>query len=186
MYLLVFVTLMLSIIGLYAEVYTLQAARIFAGQKAVGEVMILWHNAASKYVKNNLVSFPTTCYVPPVTLPPMLPCAKSMGDPGVLPSGYNDADFRWRTLVYVSGGQKYLYTFVTPPGGNMALPVTTPAVGFSTSEIFQQVRNTGLDTVVYGMVSGSNLQARAGDIAVSYPVPAVMQTNGTIAIVSIL
>lgn len=46
MYLLVFTTLMIGIIGLYTQVLGLQAARLAGHQSAVGSTMLQWHTAA--------------------------------------------------------------------------------------------------------------------------------------------
>ena len=46
MYLLVFVTLVISLIGLYGQVLSLQAARLAAGQSAIAQAMIRWHSIA--------------------------------------------------------------------------------------------------------------------------------------------
>lgn len=46
MYLLVFTTLMIGIIGLYTQVLALQTARLAAHQSAVGSAMLQWHSAA--------------------------------------------------------------------------------------------------------------------------------------------
>jgi hypothetical protein len=46
MYLLVFVTLMISIIGLFTQVFALQTARLAAHQSGIGSAMLQWHAAA--------------------------------------------------------------------------------------------------------------------------------------------
>jgi hypothetical protein len=43
MYLLVFVTLVISMIGLYAQTLVLQAARFNAGQATAAQAMLIWH-----------------------------------------------------------------------------------------------------------------------------------------------
>jgi hypothetical protein len=46
MYLLVFTTLMIAIVGMYTQVLGLQAARFASGQSAAGSAMLQWHAAA--------------------------------------------------------------------------------------------------------------------------------------------
>lgn len=46
MYLLVFVTLIISLIGLYTQILSVQTARLFANQNGVGRAMLQWQAAA--------------------------------------------------------------------------------------------------------------------------------------------
>lgn len=46
MYLLVFVTLIISLIGLYTQILAVQTARLFANQNGVGRAMLQWQAAA--------------------------------------------------------------------------------------------------------------------------------------------
>lgn len=46
MYTLVFVTLVISLIGLYTQALALQTARMFAGQTTVADNMVVWHQTA--------------------------------------------------------------------------------------------------------------------------------------------
>ena len=52
MYLLVFVTLVVALIGTYAQIYTKQAARAFTQQTGVAETMMSWHTTAVNLAVN--------------------------------------------------------------------------------------------------------------------------------------
>ncbi len=65
MYLLVFTTLVISLIGLYAQTLTVQAARFAAGQTTVAQAMLAWHATALAEAKyGTYVSFPLGPYTP--------------------------------------------------------------------------------------------------------------------------
>lgn len=176
MYLFVFIFLLLSILGLYTQVYALQTAKMLAGQKAVAQTMLIWHGAAFKLGRERLASLSldaTGCMF--ANLPPTLPGIGACGGGSrldetsvdaagikVLPDGYS-SDFRWYSVAYTdaAGTTSYMLTIAVPPAsGSLTEPITRPAMGYSVSEIWQQIRNNGQAKTSYGMVQNTALGDR--------------------------
>jgi hypothetical protein len=62
MYLLVFSTLVIALIGLYAQVITAQTARFAGQQTAIAQQMLLWHTVAVSQAKNTgITAIATGC-----------------------------------------------------------------------------------------------------------------------------
>ncbi len=162
MYLFVFIFLLLSIIGLYTQLYTLQIAKMLANQTAIAQTMKTWHGAATKFARDNVKSgaiVPATvgCMVTSGVTTPLTgigSCASMLNysDTNYLPGGYQP-EFRWYSVLYkTTGGTNYLITVAVPPGGAATDPVVQPKIGFSTSEIWQQIRKSGEAKENYGQV----------------------------------
>lgn len=56
MFLMVYVTLVIGLIGVFSQVYTLQAARMYANQNAVANTMLAWHTVATAYAEKTIHS----------------------------------------------------------------------------------------------------------------------------------
>lgn len=169
MYLLVFVLLMLSILGVYTEIYIVQASRLSANQIGVAQAMLDWHGAAVRLVGANSSSIGGSgadgCLLTPVQA-----CASGVTactpqltqNSSYLPSGYNYSAYEWCSILYtpnvpVGNKTRYVVTYVsTPasapsqPGGrgtvDSSKPVQSPdpTVGYTVGEIYQQLMKTGL------------------------------------------
>ena len=126
MYLIVFVFLMLAIVGLYTEVFALQVSHIMAQQKAIGQIMLVWHGGALAFARANRAALGTGSTTPagclltsglPLTNP--IPCDAPFlnTNTAYLPSGYQ-ANYRWYSVVYVPGGnfgaQQFVLTYAAP------------------------------------------------------------------------
>jgi len=141
----VFVTLMVALIGVYSQIYTKQSAKGVEQQSGVASAMIAWHSTAvdlaSKFVKAS--SFSTTgCTLtsfvssPSTPVPASLPlctgnknptyvgmtttpiCTGSVGPPCVtkLPEGYLSSPYTFYSIAFnTSGGKSYVLTYVPPP-----------------------------------------------------------------------
>ena len=90
MYLLVFVTLVIGLVGIYAQVLSLQAARIASSINALGTNMVEWHLAAismgGSILQTNL----------PASIPVTVPCSLTFTAPAgvtacIPPVGSGDA-----------------------------------------------------------------------------------------------
>lgn len=54
MFLMVYVTLVVGLIGVFSQVYTLQAARMYANQNAIAKAMLAWHTTAEAFVTKSV------------------------------------------------------------------------------------------------------------------------------------
>ncbi|MDP9128270.1 MAG: hypothetical protein M3N08_08445 [Pseudomonadota bacterium] len=152
MYLLVFVTLVIALTGVYAQVLSLQAARLFSHQTTVARALLNWHATAVAQAKTAVNPTPlpgaagcdltvngpvgTLCSGPTgsvtVNGTPTLPnCSGTLTNVcwNSLPPGYQQAPYTFYSVYYQpSPGQSYIITFVPPP----AASATNPPPGFIT------------------------------------------------------
>jgi hypothetical protein len=100
-------------------------------------------------------------------------------------------NYQWNSAVYTSGGVRYVATYVAPPGANAAAPVTTPNIGYTVGEIYQQLQNIRPPPVSFGIVQTAGaLTTRAvtaAGVPITLPVPSVgpwVVPVGAVAIVT--
>jgi hypothetical protein len=228
MYLLVFITLVISLIGIYTQVLSLQAARLAAGQSAIAQAMIRWHETAIQQVRTAQITTipgtngcdltspgaagtPCSSVNGPVTVTATFPGAPWQNCPpaiagqpcwNLLPPGYQTNFYSFYSIYYQpAAGQNYVITFVQKPAvanpGFIVLP-NNPAsvtIGINMGDLMNQIRNTGLNPITYGTVSGN---AGAGGLlttqavsnvgggplaSLTYTTPAAVN-NGAIGIIS--
>ncbi len=163
MYLFVYIFLMLAVIGLFADAYLLQASRMWARQKAVGEIMNIWHTSAYALAKEEAANLGVTfpCRLSPSALPTgVLACQRTLQNPAnpvmapygrhYLPAGYQytSVPLRFPSIVYVSGGVRYLATYVPKETeGN------TSWLGYTAREIFEQIQQTDVPSLSFGQTA---------------------------------
>lgn len=199
MYLLTFVIVLISILGLYANVMALQATKIAEKQTVIGSMMQQWNGAAYATALDGgaldnpgtggcslTPGFPTACTRATVPVQVTLPS-------DFLPPGYS-TDYIFNSIYYAPaglGGQRLLITFVPPvtdafgtlqPNGI----VTNPPLGIPLGEVFRQLQKTTLDPISYGYVTTQatiqQLRTRGGR---DYPVPTGgIVPDGSLAIIS--
>ncbi len=186
MYLFVFIFILVSVLGLYTQIYTLQAARVFANQRAIGQIMQTWAGSAFALARANpalgAAPGPPRCSLTPGLTPPAA-CAMQMAI-GNLPNGYDMATYSWNTIIFRDppATQRFVITYVSPPV-SMADPIAQPRIGYTVGQIYQQLRNTDLAKISYGPVVGGAVQTRGG---LNYTLPAAVSAlvaNGSVAII---
>jgi hypothetical protein len=157
MYLLVFVTLVISLIGLYAQVLTLQSARLAQGQTVVAQAMLRWHSTAiseARYTQITPTPGATGC---DLTSPGILGavCHGARGSSNVsitppagwagftcsnpltppcytqLPAGYATNTYTFYSIYYIPAGgtQSYVITFIPKPAAANPGFITLPGIG---------------------------------------------------------
>lgn len=175
MYLFVFLFILLTVLGVFTQVFAMQTARLFADQKAGAEVMLTWHKVAHRLARDNAalgfgVVPPDGCRIVRLGAPawPNLPnacamgganrwslrvpthgsCAAAVNQPTcILPPGFT---LNFESLVFQEpGGARALITFVRPPA---TLTDPTPPLGFTLDAIFQQLKRTDTNWMQLGTV----------------------------------
>ncbi|MDD5587243.1 MAG: hypothetical protein PHY92_09900 [Alphaproteobacteria bacterium] len=170
MYLLVFVFLMLSIIGLYIQVYSLQLSKMLANQKAIGQTMLVWHGGALAFARDNRGSLGTQstdakgCLLTEgISLGGVSSCGSLLETTATayLPGGYQSA-YQWYSIAYAPDGtgQQYVLTIATSTGGSVTLPTPQPNIGYSPAEILQQLKKSGAPRTAYGMTQDMGVLGR--------------------------
>ena len=153
MYLFVFIFVIMSVLGLYTELFSLRMAQIMAQQKTVAETMMQWHAAAFRLIKDNEtdINIPANgCSLTEAPFCTLISSGASLSLPATaagayLPVGYAaDTEVQFDTLVYTSGTTRHLVTYVT--AGDTRL-------GFTTAQIYQQMKNARLSQMSYGYVA---------------------------------
>jgi hypothetical protein len=118
MYLLVFTTLIVSLIGLYAQISALETGRMYARQNGIGKAMLLWQTAAMSMAANIIK---VNGFVPTVggcSLGDDLP----VGSPARCPKPTGTSELNGTVTTGTTINQVYS---TTPPVG--PLPVHLPA-----------------------------------------------------------
>lgn len=200
MYLFVYIFLLLSIIGLYSQLFMLQIAGEKSYEVTVGQSMYQWHESAFDLAKQMAIT-PAPDSVCALTDPDVeAPCAYVLKDPnGVVPAGYPrhflpvgyNYNLKFRSLAYNVSGKNYVATFIDTGETRLGL---TPA------EVFIQVKRTSIPQSAYGQVQNGTCDAHVGRVAftgtyvkpesgalsrICFPVPATMPESSVI-FVSIL
>lgn len=212
MYLLVFTFLVVGLLGIYAQVFGVQAARMAAGQHAIADMMMVWHSGQVSLAQSVVSPAPTSACSLTYGLTSVPYCTtnipgntsnvtltNSTGNVGSyvnasgspyphFPSGYRTA-FKWNTVYYPdASGQRYVVTWVPlPASGKASDPVTAPPIGVSVSDLALQLRNAHTPLFGYGTVSGGVLTtgATVSGAPVTYTMPSAVP-NGSVAVITIL
>ncbi len=143
MYMIVFATLMISLISVFAQLYAKQATRTYAQQTGVVDALITWHGGAMDIAQFLLPrTFPTCSMTNNAPLGGLAQCSGSGGGSAVisatnssghslcvvgatgvsnapcyttLPLGYADEIYKFYSVAYSSGGINYVLSFVPQP-----------------------------------------------------------------------
>lgn len=151
MYLLVFITLVVALIGTYTQVFAVQTARLYANQTTAADAFLTWHSVAVAEARYGGIAAPGAAGCSLTNTPPAgsgIPICTSGGNnatvdggnPGGitpcpaatncwtnLPPGYAKNPYTFYSIYYQpAGGGSYVITFVPPP----ATGVGNPAPGF--------------------------------------------------------
>ncbi len=183
MYLFVYVFLLLSVMGLYTQLFVLSTTRMAENQKGVAEIMLVWHGAAYKKAKSNAN---TDCYL--TSDFGGTACASSLAASD-LPTDYQFANtsFKFRSYVYTISSSRYVVTYVPP---------TSNTLGYSAQQILAQMRNTDFPKISYGGVATTSCngvnghwlvtnEIATGNRQICYPAPVAIP-DGSAGIISIL
>jgi hypothetical protein len=153
MFLIVIVTFVISILGLFIQVVSLQTARMAASQNALLQTMITWHNAALNLASATppLDSANMPCQMTSTTAINGLPVC-TRGGAQVLVSSvltstiYNVANYSFASAVFNSTSPlgKYVLTYVgsTDSSGNIILPLPLPGgttIGYTFKDLQTQM-----------------------------------------------
>jgi hypothetical protein len=179
MFLVVFVTLALSIIGLFAQVVTLQSAQINRSQSALAQTMLTWHAAAIKKALQNqsVVTAGNACLMTSRTAasggenwypPPPTACGFTV-DSTALPTGYAMTAYSFDSILYKPSTApeiNYVITFVLPPKTNSSVANSSnsyitlpdpysngPQTSFKLSDLRSQFRRIGAANLSFGTVT---------------------------------
>ncbi|MDR3451118.1 MAG: hypothetical protein P4M15_15470 [Alphaproteobacteria bacterium] len=185
MFLVVFVTLALSVMGVFAQVVSLQSAQIANAQTTLADTMETWHSIALKQtLVNPPTSFSTTgCSLTPVVTGgnnPLATCSGKIG--GIasnltistnttptgtvsLPPGYQSV-YGFYSVVFQSlpfvgapNAVTYVLTYAAPNSQGQLTLSNGASSGFTTSDLLNQLHRNSSPTLTYGTVQGGTLTA---------------------------
>ncbi|HAX91610.1 MAG TPA: hypothetical protein DCY07_05290 [Rhodospirillaceae bacterium] len=208
MFLFVYIFLLMSVLGLFTNVYMLRTARMAENQTAIAESMMVWHGAAYKMAMEKgaaiLPGGAVSCYITPTTVLHPLPMAPETTVPCAFrltsvplstyfPKNYSvDDEYKFLSKVYTAGGIRYLVTYIRSD---------QPRLGYTSTQLSMQMRNAKFPLASYGTVSATSgctgvaapslmTKHKDGANQVCYPVrdsvPLQQIPNGAVGIVSIL
>ncbi|MGE4350683.1 MAG: hypothetical protein AB7E52_00670 [Bdellovibrionales bacterium] len=198
MYLFVFTFLILSILGLYTELFSLRMAMVSSNQTIAAEAMMFWHGAVYTYVRDNKTSITTVpatgstislnssvCGLPAFT-------KGEISGKTYLPTDYNttnDVELNFSTILYQTNGDYFVITYLNP---------TAIKLGYTADQLYKQMQNADLPQVSYGRVQqnttcigGTNgnwlvTQEYVNGTQICYPVPSTVTaiSDGATGIIS--
>ncbi|MFY9288870.1 MAG: hypothetical protein WAO98_10265 [Alphaproteobacteria bacterium] len=228
MYLLVFVTLVISMIGVYVQVLSLQTARIAAQQNGIAQAMLAWHSAATSMagsiIRTNNAAYAAvaatgcglTFNIPAGATYARCPTPRNgltalnawgtLTDGGTnpnlynifstqntvelvhLPAGYDTRMYQFYSVLYQTGGQNYVATFIPASAAVNQTAFLTMArgnmIGLTASDLIQQLQQSGAPRYTYGTVNTAGQMTTAlGTASVQYTLPAFTNTNGAVAVI---
>jgi len=198
MYLFVFIFVVLSVLGLYTQLFTMRMAEVMSHQTGVAQTMMMWHGAADYLTRDHVAFVPPVagCSVSVATMDPYS-CGfrLTLGNlpprnVPYLPGDYNlNTETTFSSVVYTSGTINYLLTYIT--AGETKL-------GFTAAQIHKQMMNARFHELYYGVVAAGGCSgpgtwlkttAYSNALEVCYPIPAAVVPHvpvGSIGILSIL
>jgi len=205
MYLYVFVFIILSIMSIYMELFSLRVAHINEKQTSGAEIMFTWHNGAYKYVKKNVdidsMTIDTNCSVSPTYNPKCKDgsaintflTANNIGSYQYLPVNFNFnfISTQFPSYVFKDSNGVRIITFVY--NGNRSM-------GLTSGQMIQQIVRSKFPAISYGSIqvnkcdgsaSGNHIKSNSlGDwsghsFKPCYNVPSSFQV-GSVGIISIL
>ncbi|MDR3423498.1 MAG: hypothetical protein P4M13_00250 [Alphaproteobacteria bacterium] len=140
MYMLVFVTLMVTVMGAYTQLAALQAGKMSSQQTGAVDAMLAWHTTAVSlaefFVKQSSIVTGNGCSLTSpgpgglstctksgggssmfVTAGGAPPCSGTQGAPcyTALPTGYATSSYAFYSVAFQNAGQYYVLTYVPPP-----------------------------------------------------------------------
>lgn len=139
MYLFVYIFLVLSVLGLYTQLFVIRAARLNESQTAVAESMMVWHRSVYKIILN--FDPPTNgCYLG-MAITGKSACTTQPVQAD-FPAGYNFVQVnKFKSILYKIDDNRYLVTYVSPYDTKL---------GYSAPQIMQQMANAGFPKTAYG------------------------------------
>lgn len=151
MYLFVFIFVILSVLGLYTELFTLRVASLASQQKVAAETMMFWHGAAYTFArdfKTSLVGVPAAgCTLALGFSVCGLPVYNKGAINGkiYLPDDYNssDSELVFRSVIFKVGTTDYVLTYVNSDEYKL---------GYSSNQIYKQMGTAELPAISYGRV----------------------------------
>ncbi|MDD3181587.1 MAG: hypothetical protein PHD48_02120 [Alphaproteobacteria bacterium] len=196
MYLFVFIFAILSVLGLYTELFSLRMANLAAQQKVAAETMMFWHGGVYTFAreyKASLTTVPATgCTITLGVSVCGLPLFAKGDISGktFLPSDYNptgDVELMFRSRLYQANNDYYVLTYLNP--GEVKL-------GYTVDQFYRQMKNANLPPVSYGRVmTGTCLgggvghwlatQSYVGGLQICYTVPVPLTiSDGAVGIIT--
>ena len=187
MYLLAIVTLIVGILSIYAQVLSLQAARIAANQTGFAQTMMEWHGAAvsmaSKIISTNQYAGPCSLTFNSALTPCNAPTGSGSANGTVtdggnnlnyiasgelvhLPTGYNAVSYQFYSVLYedATTSQPYVVTYVGLPtasygagGGGFIKLASGYTTSVSLGDLMHQFQVADIPTYLYGTVNASGV-----------------------------
>ena len=206
MFLVVFVTLVISVIGLFVQIYSLQTSRMYNNQTALMQTMQTWHATAAgmgiNYPPTNLNGM-TGCRMTSNASSALPGCVNgTYGTEWVntnanLPKGYNTASYSFMTVAFQTVAPpapptSYIITYAhdTDATGSLLLPDSSgTSVGFSLHDLGLQFARSPHSNILYGTVTAPGtlyvVTSGGGAAAASLPytIPTSIPVN-SIAVIS--
>lgn len=201
MYLFVYIMVILSVLGLYTQLFAMRAATLASKQKGVAETMMLWHGGTANFIRDRVRAAVAASL--PIAIPAngcLVFGGAGPADCGTVPNigvftnniylpGYNigEPQLVFPSVLYESGGVRYVLTFQR--AGEMRL-------GFTDEQFYAQLQRTDIPRISYGRVVNNGpcglgswwlatTERTTAGTNVCHPLPAAVAGSKGIAVNSI-
>ena len=156
--------------------------------------MIYWHEAAGAFTQQFAAARALTQNGCSLTagingIEPCAPTASLATETALLPAGYNTGTYTWNSVAFSDNGN-FIVTYAGPPAGTDGfISTATATLGISDSDLYQQVRQSGVPMVNYGYVttvSGNKMlitPATINGVPIEYTLPPNVP-SGAFALIS--
>jgi hypothetical protein len=181
MYLLTFALLVISVLGIYTQVYALETARLFASETTIGQTFVNWHEAAASVAEGVIepltvggiggcrllatkaywANAPTQCTTGThLTLNASTPTDIATGSyafggntyPLGAP-GYSYSPYQWNSIAFEWSGSYLVATFVSAAPGADISTATGTTLNLTEGDLYRQLQNMGIPVYDYGYVT---------------------------------
>jgi len=209
MYLFVFVFLVMSVVGLYTQVYALQMSKMYEKQTGAAQIMLTWHEGMRKYVKDHHSDFSAdnkvknsgcvlTTYVDwpnnnhPVPGGRLCDAALLLktktddltSDNDIVKRlpGYNFNSYRFRSMAYKPGDCTEC-AFAKSLVVITYIPKGGTVAGFNVNQVARQLQNLEVGPMYIGFVNGSEQIVTNNGLIVKVPTDNYKPNEGALVLI---
>jgi len=184
MFLLTFVLIIISTLGVYTQVYALEAARFMANQTSLASTLVTWHTTAAGVAANAMLATGpgTSCSLTPsdassTQCPASIKLTSASSNKAITtgtytnlagitvspPASLSSTIYQWKSVAFApaAGGGYYTLTYVPPSAVSTGLISTASSpsaqLNVTMSDLYRQLRLLGIPIYSFGYVSNGTL-----------------------------
>lgn len=167
MYLYVFVFIILAIMSIYMELFSMRVARLSEQQTTGATIMRTWHDGAYAFALSNragITNGTSGCAISPIGAPPCAPRLTGAYDASnqyFAPEFYDATSSYFTSYGYLNGTEYYVITYMT-----------SSQMGFTPDQVAQQVGRLKYHRTTFGTAFGSVVNGTGACVGRGFLTPA--------------